>query len=64
MIETNNKVDELVGRMVEKDGSDLHLKAGAPPSARANGLLGPLEGYEELKPEDTDRSSGRSSPRT
>jgi twitching motility protein PilT len=55
MIETNNKVDELVGRMVEKDGSDLHLKAGAPPSARANGLLGPLEGYEELKPEDTEQ---------
>lgn len=54
VIETN-KVDELVGKMVELDGSDLHLKAGSPPSIRANGSLGPLEGFEELKPENTEQ---------
>lgn len=48
------KVDELVGRLVQADGSELHLKAGAPPTVRVHGGLGYLEGYEVLRPVDTE----------
>ena len=36
------------------EASDLHLKVGLPPAARVNGLLGSLEGYEPLRPLDTE----------
>lgn len=48
------RVDELTGRLVEEGGSDLHLKVGAPPSARLKGALTHLEGYSELRPEETE----------
>jgi twitching motility protein PilT len=35
------------------NGSDLHLKVGAPPAIRTRGLLTYLEGRDELRPEDT-----------
>ncbi len=47
-------IDELVTKMVEIDGSDLHLKVGSPPAIRARGLLQRLEGYEVLRPADTE----------
>ena len=46
-------VDELVNKVVRLEASDLHLKVGLPPAVRVNGLLGPLEGYGALRPEDT-----------
>ena len=52
-MEARRKVDELAERLVEAGGSDLHLKAGAPPSARLKGALSHLEG-SELRPEDTE----------
>src|SRR5918998_802460 len=48
------KIDELVRKMVRMEASDLHLKVGLPPAIRVNGLLGPLEGYEPLRPLDTE----------
>ncbi|MGC9669234.1 type IV pilus twitching motility protein PilT [Planosporangium sp. 12N6] len=39
--------------MVGAQGSDLHLTAGAPPTARINGRLQPLPGYDRLMPADT-----------
>ncbi|MCA1730990.1 MAG: PilT/PilU family type 4a pilus ATPase [Actinobacteria bacterium] len=48
------KVDELVSKLVQMEGSDLHLKAGAPPVVRVHGELEYLEGYEVLRPVDTD----------
>ena len=48
------RIDDLVNRLVEMGGSDLHLKVGAPPSIRVRGLLNPLEGYEVLQPSDTE----------
>jgi twitching motility protein PilT len=48
------KIDELVGELVRRQGSDLHLKVGAPPAIRVRGLLEYLEGYEVLRPIDTD----------
>jgi twitching motility protein PilT len=48
------KIDELVRKLIRMEGSDLHLKVGVPPGIRVNGLLGPLEGHEALRPEDTE----------
>ena len=48
------QIDTLVTKLVESDGSDLHLKVGAPPAVRTHGLLVHLEGYEVLRPVDTE----------
>ncbi len=48
------KVDELVSKLVQMGGSDLHLKVGAPPAIREHGSLEYLEGYEVLRPVDTE----------
>ena len=52
---SSTHVDDLVRRLVEMGGSDLHLKVGAPPAVRVRGLLTYLEDYEALRPEDTER---------
>jgi twitching motility protein PilT len=39
--------------LVHNDGSDLHLKAGAPPMTRIDGALRPIEGQEALTAEET-----------
>ncbi|HTX46578.1 MAG TPA: type IV pilus twitching motility protein PilT [Solirubrobacteraceae bacterium] len=46
---------EALRYIVRSEGSDLHLKVGSAPLARIHGTLGPLEGYETLKAEDSDR---------
>lgn len=46
------RVDELVRMLVEREGSDLHLKAGSPPTLRVNGVMRRSE-HEELAPRDT-----------
>jgi len=43
-------------RMLQLGGSDLHLTVGASPTARVDGALGALEGYEPLKPEGLQRT--------
>ena len=48
------QIDTLVSKLVEMEGSDLHLKVGAPPAIRVHGLLAHLEGYEVLRPVDTE----------
>lgn len=48
------RIDELVSRLVQENGSDLHLKVGAPPAVRVRGLLAYLEGYEVMRPVDTE----------
>jgi len=40
--------------MVARDGSDLHLKVGRPPTFRVNGELEPMD-HPALKPEDLKR---------
>src|SRR5215211_2806396 len=56
-------IDELVSKVVRLEASDLHLKVGLPPAVRVNGLLGPLEGYGALRPEDTEGILKRILPR-
>ena len=47
-------VDELVSKLVENEGSDLHLKVGAPLAIRVHGSLDYIEDYEVLRPIDTE----------
>jgi twitching motility protein PilT len=49
-------IDSALRETVERGGSDLHAKVGSPPKARVHGELGPLEGYDILKPEDTEKA--------
>jgi twitching motility protein PilT len=49
------RLDDLSNRLLELNGSDLHLKVGTPPAVRVRGLLSYLEGYGALRPEDTER---------
>jgi twitching motility protein PilT len=45
-------LDRLLRDLAEVDGSDLHLKSGAPPRRRVNGQLSTLN-EPRLTPEDT-----------
>ncbi|HEX5147045.1 MAG TPA: PilT/PilU family type 4a pilus ATPase [Conexibacter sp.] len=49
------ELDDALRTLVEAGGSDLHLRAGAPPLMRVNGSLTPLPGTEPLGPGDTVR---------
>mgnify|MGYP003574331715 FL=1 len=48
------QVNELLGLMVERDASDLHIKVGRPPGLRIHGSLIPFEDVPPLTPEDTE----------
>ena len=48
-------VDHALMRVIETEGSDLHLKVPSRPIIRRHGELVPIEGSEELRPEDTER---------
>ena len=48
------QIDEMTSKLAQREGSDLHLKVGAPPAIRVHGLLEYLEGYEVLRPVDTE----------
>jgi twitching motility protein PilT len=47
-------IDEALRYVVEREGSDLHLKVPSPPMARIHGELCPIEGTEPLDPADTE----------
>jgi twitching motility protein PilT len=47
------QVDEFLKKMVERGGSDAHIKVGMPPGVRVAGELRPEAG-EALKPEHTE----------
>ena len=47
------RVDELVRLLVGRGGSDLHLKAGSPPTIRVNGVMQRSE-QDALTPQDTE----------
>jgi twitching motility protein PilT len=42
---------QAISQMVQKGGSDLHLKVGRPPTVRVNGDLGPLP-MAPIRPEE------------
>jgi twitching motility protein PilT len=49
-------IDSALRTLVEREGSDLHVKVAAPPTVRLHGELAPLEGYEPLSGEDTEKA--------
>jgi twitching motility protein PilT len=49
-------LDAALRETVEMGGSDLHAKVGSPPTLRVNGELRPLDGYETLTPDDTEKA--------
>ncbi len=46
---------EALRYVVRNEGSDLHMKVPARPIARIHGQLQPIEEYEPLRAEDTER---------
>lgn len=52
-----NKIDQLLQRAVEVGASDVHLKAGSAPILRIDGELRRLDGFEPLRPADTQAYS-------
>ncbi|HZN89589.1 MAG TPA: type IV pilus twitching motility protein PilT [Thermoleophilaceae bacterium] len=50
------EIDSALMRLIELEGSDLHLKVPARPVIRQHGKLLPLEETETLRPEDTERT--------
>jgi len=50
------EIDAALRTLIEREGSDLHVKVAVPPSARLHGELSHLEGYEPLSAEDTEKA--------
>ncbi|HXS48109.1 MAG TPA: hypothetical protein VN756_11695, partial [Solirubrobacterales bacterium] len=50
------EIDSALRKLVELGGSDLHVKVAAAPTIRLHGELTPLEGYEPLSGEDTEKA--------
>jgi twitching motility protein PilT len=49
-------IDQALAHVVEREGSDLHIKADSPPVARVHGDLWALQGSEPLSPSDTEKA--------
>ncbi|HAH85964.1 MAG: PilT/PilU family type 4a pilus ATPase [Armatimonadota bacterium] len=48
-------VPDLLDRMIEVDGSDLHMLVGEPPTVRSRGRLVRLDEFGDLTPERTEQ---------
>jgi twitching motility protein PilT len=48
------ELEPALRRVIEMEGSDLHLKVPAHPLIRRHGRLEPIPGSDTLKPEDTE----------
>src|SRR3984893_4560612 len=53
--EPDVKLHELLKKLIELNGSDLHLTTGTPPQVRIDGELRPLDDYPPLSRDDTQR---------
>jgi twitching motility protein PilT len=49
-------IDSALRTLVERGGSDLHVKVAVPPTIRLHGELTQLEGFEALRGEDTEKA--------
>ena len=47
-------IDAALRYVVEREGSDLHVKVASPPMARIHGALKPIEDSEALSDQDTE----------
>src|ERR687895_2126005 len=46
-------LSDLLKKLIELGGSDLHLTTNTPPQVRVDGALKPLEGFKTLTSADT-----------
>ncbi len=53
--ETQITLPDLLRKMTDLGGSDLHLTTNSPPQVRVHGHLKPLEGFQAFTPADTKR---------
>ena len=51
--ETQITLPDLLRKMTDAGGSDLHLSTNSPPQIRVHGHLSPLPGYRPLTPAET-----------
>src|SRR5919112_830401 len=49
---SNITLSELLKKMIELGGSDLHITTNSPPQVRVDGILRPLD-YPEMTPAET-----------
>jgi twitching motility protein PilT len=49
-------IDAALMKVIEVDGSDLHLKVPSRPIVRRNGKLMPIQDANGLRPDDTERT--------
>ena len=53
--QTEITLPELLKKMTDLGGSDLHITTKSPPQVRVHGHLKPLDGIPEMSPDDTKR---------
>ena len=53
--ETSVTLPDLLKKMTDLGGSDLHLSTNSPPQVRVHGHLAPLPGLATMSPSDTKR---------
>src|SRR5688500_14138669 len=53
--ESQITLPELLRKMTDAGGSDLHLTTNSPPTRRSSALLAPLPGFGPMSPSDTKR---------
>ncbi|HEX2359708.1 MAG TPA: type IV pilus twitching motility protein PilT [Solirubrobacterales bacterium] len=49
-------IDQALTYMVEREGSDLHVKVDSPPVARVHGDLWALQGMDDLTAQETEKA--------
>ena len=49
----NASLSDLLKKMVDTGGSDLHISTNSPPRVRVHGQLKPMEGLDSLNPAET-----------
>jgi len=54
-VQTKITLPELLKRMTDMGGSDLHLTTKSPPQVRVHGHLKPMEGLGNFTPDETKR---------
>ena len=53
--ESSVTLPDLLKKMTDLGGSDLHLSTNSPPQVRVHGHLAPLPGFATMSPSDTKR---------
>src|SRR3954464_5209281 len=54
-VESQITLPDLLKKMTDLGGSDLHLSTNSAPQVRVHGHLAPLPGFANLSPSDTKR---------